>query len=151
MSTTLKRRYATWRLCCNRCSLTLCSMVLPERPPAEPWVAPAGDEGLLHAATILGSIAQIVTPHSLAIDANDYASAEEAILSIVTRHPMTELQLVQTLARWPATTVRAVRRRCWPATAIHAVVRYDVTFFAAAPYFRSCPTSAAHADPRLMH
>lgn len=108
-------------------------VVLPERPPAEPWVAPAGDEGLLRAAAILGSIAQIVTPHSLAIDANDYASAEEAILSIVTRHPMTELQLVQTLARWPATTVRAAAVTLLARSAIHAVVRYDVTFFAAAP------------------
>lgn len=74
-------------------------VILPERPPAEPWVTPAGDEGLLRAAAILGPVAQIVTPHTLAIDADDYLDPAAAILSIVTRHPMTEVQLVQTLAR----------------------------------------------------
>ena len=49
------------------------------------------------------------------------------------RHPMTELQLVQTLARWPATTVRSAAAALLARGAIHAVVRYNVTFFAAAP------------------
>jgi hypothetical protein len=46
---------------------------------------------------------------------------------------MTELQLVQTLVRWPAATVRAAAASLLARSAIHAVVRYDVTFFAAAP------------------
>ncbi len=108
-------------------------VILPERPPAETWVAPADDEGLLRAAAILGPVAQIVTPHSLAIDANDYANAEEAILGIVTRHPMTEVQLVQTLARWPAGEVRAALAALLAQETIHAVDRFGATFFAAAP------------------
>ena len=120
-------------------------VVLPERPPAEPWVAPADDEGLLRAAAILGSVAQIVTPHSLAIDANDYATADEAILSIVMRHPMTELQLVQTLARWPATTVRAAAAALLARGAIHAVVRYSVVFYVVAPAV--FPTTAQSSLP----
>lgn len=108
-------------------------VVLPERPPAEPWVAPADDAGLLRAAAILGPVAQIVTPHSLAIDAGDYTDPGAAVLSIVTRHPMTELQLVQTLARWPATAVHAAVAALLAQGDIHSVARFGAIFFTAAP------------------
>ena len=108
-------------------------VILPERPPAEPWVAPADDEGLLRAAAILGPVAQIVTPHSLAIDADDYLDSAAAILSIVTRHPMTELQLVQTLARWSAAEVRSALAALLAREEVHAVARFGATFYAAAP------------------
>jgi wyosine [tRNA(Phe)-imidazoG37] synthetase (radical SAM superfamily) len=120
-------------------------VILPERPPAETWVAPADDEGLLRAAAILGPVAQIVTPHSLAIDANDYANAEEAILSIVTRHPMTELQLVQTLARWPAPELHAAIAALLARDEIHAIARFGATFFAAAPAVFPAAAAAAPA------
>lgn len=108
-------------------------VILPERPPAEPWVTPADDEGLLRAAAILGPVAQIVTPHTLAIDADDYLDPAAAILSIVTRHPMTEVQLVQTLARWPAAEVRGAVAALLAQEEIHAVRRFGATFYAAAP------------------
>lgn len=122
-------------------------VVLPERPPAEPWVAPADDEGQMRAAAILGPVAHIVTPHSLAVDAADYADPAEAILSIVTRHPMTELQLVQTLARWPAAAVRAAVATLLARGAIHAVARHDITFFTAAPALFPADPAPTHAAP----
>ena len=75
-------------------------LVLPERPPAEPWVRPPDAEGMVRVVAVLGSSAHVV--HALPVDVNasDYATPADAIVSIVTRHPMSRAQLHQALHRW---------------------------------------------------
>jgi len=63
---------------------------LPTRPPAEPWVAPPDDEGLLRATAVLGDIAKIVTPIQGEFDLSGYENIADAVVGIVTRHPMRE-------------------------------------------------------------
>jgi len=107
-------------------------IVLPERPPAEPWVEPADAEGLLRAEAILGPIAQVVHPFTNSIHLHDYATPEEAIVGIVTRHPMSEAQLIQALNRWSPEQVIAALRRLQAAGAVQPVERLGMCFWAAA-------------------
>lgn len=73
---------------------------LPTRPPAEGWVQPPDKEGLMRATSILGNIAEVVHPAEGAFDLSGYESIVDAVVAIITRHPMRQEELVQTLARW---------------------------------------------------
>jgi len=107
-------------------------IVLPDRPPAEPWVQPADSEGLLRAEALLGPVAHIVHPFSNGVHASDYASPDEAIVSIVTRHPMSLAQLITTLNAWTDDEVSDALARLEQAGAIRPVERLGVRFWAAA-------------------
>lgn len=107
-------------------------IVLPDRPPAEPWVQPADSEGLLRAEALLGPVAHIVHPFSNGVHASDYASPDEAIVSIVTRHPMSLAQLIATLNAWTDEEVSDALARLEQAGAIRPVERLGVRFWAAA-------------------
>lgn len=107
-------------------------IVLPDRPPAEPWVQPADSEGLLRAEALLGPVAHIVHPFSNGVHASDYASPDEAIVSIVTRHPMSLAQLIATLNAWTDEEVSDALVRLKQAGAIRPVERLGVRFWAAA-------------------
>ena len=80
-------------------------LVLPERPPAEPWVRPPDAEGMVRVVAMLGSGAHVVHALPVDVDARDYATPGDAIVSIVTRHPMSRAQLHQALQRWPPAEV----------------------------------------------
>jgi wyosine [tRNA(Phe)-imidazoG37] synthetase (radical SAM superfamily) len=108
-------------------------IVVPDRPPAETWVAPPDDEGLLRAIAVLGPIARIVHPYSNGIDVSDYAAPADAILGIVTRHPMSEDQLAHLLSRWPPAAIAAALSDLQTAGQINPVVRLGTRFWIAAP------------------
>jgi wyosine [tRNA(Phe)-imidazoG37] synthetase (radical SAM superfamily) len=107
-------------------------IILPDRPPAEPWVLPTDQEGLLRAEAVLGPIAHIVHPFSNGVHVNDYATPGEAIVSIVTRHPMSQSQLVAALDAWTPAEVAAALAELEQAGAIRPVERLGVQFWAAA-------------------
>ena len=73
---------------------------LPTRPPAEDWVQPPDNEGLMRATSILGDIAEVVHPAEGAFDLSGYESIVDAVVAIITRHPMRQEELAQALARW---------------------------------------------------
>ncbi len=102
---------------------------LPTRPPAEPWVAPPDDEGLLRATAILGDIAKIVTPIEGDFDLSGYENITDAIVGIVTRHPMRENQLIQTLARWSPDEVNETLSSLTQDGRIQVIARYGVRFW----------------------
>ena len=108
-------------------------VVIPDRPPAETWVAPPDDEGLLRAIAVLGPIAHVVHPYTNGIDVSDYAAPEEAILGIVTRHPMSEEQLAHLLGRWTAQQIGAALAALQANGQINAVERLGARFWSAAP------------------
>jgi wyosine [tRNA(Phe)-imidazoG37] synthetase (radical SAM superfamily) len=70
---------------------------VPIRPPAETWVEPPEDEGMIRAMAILGEVAPIVTPATGAFTLGAGKSAVEGIVDIIRRHPMREAELVETL------------------------------------------------------
>jgi len=82
---------------------------VPTRPPAESWIEPADEEGLARAESILGSVATIISPvsgvFSLEVDSNDLG---EEILGIITRHPMSEEQIIESLANIPEEKIKMI-------------------------------------------
>jgi wyosine [tRNA(Phe)-imidazoG37] synthetase (radical SAM superfamily) len=108
---------------------------LPLRGPAEPWVLPAGSDGLERAARILGQSARVLSPIPEGVLLRTEEGMEEAVLRIVRRHPMEQgellraienameniapgqaLELLETLARsGRAQAVTRFGRRFWTA------------------------------------
>lgn len=72
---------------------------VPARPPAESWVHPPNQEVLVLARNILGEIAYLIPPAMGVFDLAGEDSLVESILGIITRHPMNEPELHETLAR----------------------------------------------------
>lgn len=106
---------------------------LPTRPPAETWVRPTNEEGLMRARAILGNIATVVHPAEGSFDLSGYETAVEAIIGIITRHPMREEELERTLDRWAPGRVREVLADLEASDQAQVVERYGMRFWSAAP------------------
>jgi wyosine [tRNA(Phe)-imidazoG37] synthetase (radical SAM superfamily) len=72
----------------------------PDRPPCEPWVCPTDEAGLARAAQILGGVCRVVRPAKGEIDLSGFANVVDAIVAVITRHPVSEEDLIRTLGRW---------------------------------------------------
>ncbi len=108
---------------------------LPTRPPAEPWVQPPGEEGLLRASAILGDIARVVHPAAGTFDLSGSESVVDAIVGIITRHPMRQVELIQTLARWTPGQVDQALADLQASGRVQVVERYGAQFWSAVPSF----------------
>jgi len=106
---------------------------LPTRPPVEDWVQPPDDAGLLRARAILGNIAKIVHPASGQFDLSGYSNLTDAIISIITRHPMRESELKETLARWTPGEVSLALEKLASSGKAQMVERYGIRFYSASP------------------
>lgn len=105
---------------------------LPVRPPAEPWVKPPDDEGLLRATALLGEIAHVVHPAEGVFDLSGYANVADAVVGVITRHPMLEEELLRTLDRWPAAEVRQALADLASHGGARVIERYGRRFWTAA-------------------
>ncbi len=72
----------------------------PERPPVETWVQPASEEALLLAQAIFGDVARVIHPSDGIFDLQGSDSLVDAVIGIITRHPMREEELIRTLSRY---------------------------------------------------
>ena len=106
---------------------------LPTRPPAETWVRPSDAEGLLRARAILGDIAVVVHPAEGEFDLSGFDTAVDAIIAIITRHPMRQEELERTLTRWTPGHVRETLTDLAASGQAQVVERYGVRFWSAAP------------------
>ena len=106
---------------------------LPTRPPAETWVQPANEEGLIRARAILGNIATVVHPVEGSFDLSGYDSVVDAIIAIITRHPMREEELKHTLDLWSPDCVSEVLADLEASGRAQVVERYGARFWSAAP------------------
>ncbi len=70
---------------------------VPVRPPAESWVEPPDSSGLMRAMAILGEVAPIITPASGAVVLAPDLPIADAIVEIIRRHPLREVELVEAL------------------------------------------------------
>ena len=105
---------------------------LPTRPPAETWVQPPDDEGLMRAVAILGDIAQIVHPAKGSFDLSGYDDVVDAIVGIITRHPMREEELRHALERWSPGQVEEALAELEASGRAQVVARYGARFWSAA-------------------
>ncbi len=109
---------------------------LPDRPPVETWVQPPSDDQLLLAMAILGDIAEVVHPAEGNFDLSGSQNLVEAILAIITRHPMRQDQLERALESWPPGKVRQTLADLAESGRAIVIERYGTHFWsAAAVYF----------------
>ncbi len=106
---------------------------LPTRPPAETWVREPEEEGLLRARAILGDIATIVHPAVGEFDLSGFDTAVDAIIAIITRHPMRQEELERALSRWTPGQVRQTLADLAASGQAQVVERYGARFWSAAP------------------
>jgi len=102
---------------------------VPTRPPAEPWVQPPDEEGLMRAVALLGDKARVVTPATGAFDLRGAADPVDAILAILARHPMRESELRAALQAWDPTRVDDVLQALQQSGRAQRVQRYGQWFW----------------------
>jgi wyosine [tRNA(Phe)-imidazoG37] synthetase (radical SAM superfamily) len=106
---------------------------LPTRPPAETWVQPPREESRLQARAILGNVAEVVHPAVGSFDLSGYDNLVEAIIAIITRHPINQRELEQTLERWSPEQVSQTLAELEASGRAQIVERYGARFWSAAP------------------
>jgi wyosine [tRNA(Phe)-imidazoG37] synthetase (radical SAM superfamily) len=106
---------------------------LPTRPPAELWVQPPDEEGLLRARAILGEVACVVHPAEGDFDFSGYTDVVDAVVAVITRHPMGEEELTHALERWLPGQVQEALRALHLSGRAQMVERYGARFWSAAP------------------
>jgi len=107
-------------------------ITLPVRPPAEAWVRPSDESGLRRAEEILGKVVPLSTPVASEARAMRVGDLAETVLSVVTRHPMQEEELLILLSRWSADEVHAALDDLAGRREIQAVERDGQRFWSAA-------------------
>jgi wyosine [tRNA(Phe)-imidazoG37] synthetase (radical SAM superfamily) len=105
----------------------------PTRPPAETWVRPADQEGLTRAMSILGATARVVHPAQGSFDLGGGESVVEAIMGIITRHPMRQEELSRVLTEWDSEQVDQVLTDLQASGQAQRVERYGSWFWCARP------------------
>jgi wyosine [tRNA(Phe)-imidazoG37] synthetase (radical SAM superfamily) len=104
---------------------------LPIRPPAELWVQPADDEALMRAAAILGSTASLIHPTEGEFDLSGYENLLDAVVALITRHPLREQELVCALDRRAPGSVSRVLSELAATGRAQQVTRYGERFWTA--------------------
>ena len=110
-------------------------LLQPTRPPAETWVGLPDEEGLLRARAILGNIAKIVHPASGSFDFSGADSLLDAVVGIITRHPMREDELVEALKHFSPEEVASTLRMLKESGKAQVVDRLGVRFWSASPAY----------------
>ena len=106
---------------------------LPTRPPAETWVQSPDADSLRRALFMLGEIAHVVHPAEGNFDISRYENVTEAIVGIITRHPMRQEELEQILNHWSPEQVSKALADLRASGQAQIVERLGVHFWSAAP------------------
>jgi len=106
---------------------------LPTRPPVETWVQPPDDEGLMRASAILGKFTRVMHPAEGTFDLSGYENPLDAIVSIITRHPMRQEQIESSLRDWDPGLVKQSLADLITSGRAQVIDRYGILFWAASP------------------
>jgi wyosine [tRNA(Phe)-imidazoG37] synthetase (radical SAM superfamily) len=110
-------------------------IVKPDRPPVETWVRPPDEEGLLRARAILGGVAKIIHPAMGTFDLSGEEDLLDAIVGIITRHPMQESELIDVLEAWSPNDVSQTLTDLRTSGKAQIVERQGIRFWRAAEAF----------------
>jgi wyosine [tRNA(Phe)-imidazoG37] synthetase (radical SAM superfamily) len=105
---------------------------VPTRPPAETWVEPPDEEGVMRAVAILEKSARIIVPGELEFDADRFDSIADALIDIVSRHPMRVEEIRKMLRRWPTSEVQRAFSEVEASGRVQIIERFGTRFLAAA-------------------
>jgi len=106
-------------------------IVQPTRPPVEVWVKPPDEEALSRAHAILGKVATLVMPAMGSFDFGSEDDLIEAIIGIITRHPMQESQLIESLKKYSLKDVKETLSALENSGKAQVVTRYGKRFWSA--------------------
>jgi wyosine [tRNA(Phe)-imidazoG37] synthetase (radical SAM superfamily) len=106
-------------------------IVQPTRPPVELWVAPPDEDVLIRAHAILGKAAKVVMPAAGTFDLSGDENLLEAIVGIITRHPMRETELIQSLEKWSPEDVKETLNNLESSGKAQVITRYGTRFWSA--------------------
>jgi len=123
---------------------------LPTRAPVETWVQPPSDEGLMRALAILGDVARVVHPAKGTFDLSGHDNLIDSIISIITRHPMREEELIHTLKQWTAEEVGEVLEQLRQSDQAQMVLRYGSRFWSGGNAFYPDDIGDHHSPPDVM-
>jgi wyosine [tRNA(Phe)-imidazoG37] synthetase (radical SAM superfamily) len=107
---------------------------LPVRPPCEPWVKLADDAAVERALAILGAKARVLHPAEAELDLAGCEDPAQAIVQIVTRHPMGDEELRRALGRWKREEIEDALQRLRAGGQVQLVERHGALFWSAANY-----------------
>jgi wyosine [tRNA(Phe)-imidazoG37] synthetase (radical SAM superfamily) len=102
---------------------------LPTRPPAETWVQPPDEDGLMRAISILGNSAEVVRPAEGTFDLSGYENVVDAVVGIISRHPMRQDELERALARWSPEEVSDGLAKLESSDMVQIVERFGTRFW----------------------
>ena len=108
-------------------------ITLPTRPPSETWIDVPDNEGIMRATAILGDIAHVVHPRAGSFDLSGHESVVDAVIGIITRHPMSQEQLEETLSNWVPEQVEAALAQLAASGEARKVDRLGRSFWTASP------------------
>jgi wyosine [tRNA(Phe)-imidazoG37] synthetase (radical SAM superfamily) len=125
---------------------------LPTRPPAEIWVRPPDVGSLVRAMEILGDSAKLVKSAEGSFDLSGHETIVDAIIRIITRHPMDQKALERTLTRWAPGRVREALAELRASGRAQVVERLGKRFWsAAASHYPDNIHSQASAPSSCRH
>jgi wyosine [tRNA(Phe)-imidazoG37] synthetase (radical SAM superfamily) len=104
-------------------------VVQPTRPSAETWVKPPDEEGLQLAYDILGESAKIIMPAEGSFDFSGEEYLIDAILSVITRHPLKESELIETLSDWTPDEISQTLIQLMESGGAQIVIRDGIRFW----------------------
>jgi wyosine [tRNA(Phe)-imidazoG37] synthetase (radical SAM superfamily) len=104
----------------------------PTRPPAEPWVEPPGRGELERAYSAFGDIARVLQPVEVSVETEIDGELVDAILAVVSRHPLQEVEVVRSLGHWVPGRVLETLATLAQSGKIKIIERYGKRFWCAA-------------------
>ena len=87
----------------------------------------------MRARAILGDVAKVVHPSEGEFDLSGYASVVEAIIGVIRRHPMRQVEIERTLDRWSPGQVDQALADLETGGRAQVVERFGTRFWSAAP------------------
>lgn len=121
---------------------------LPTRPPVETWVQPPDDAGLKRAREILGENVKVVYPVEGTFDLGYGDDLVEAILGVITRHPMKEEELRGALDQWAPGQVDDALEILRTSGQAQVIERYGIRFWSAISAHYPDEASSKRVMPR---
>ena len=119
---------------------------LPTRPPAEPWLGPPDDAALMRAIGILERVGPVRVAHPVegTVDLSGFDTVVDAVIAVITRHPLRQEDIEEALAHWAPDRVQEALSELEASGRAQVVSRHGKRFWiAAASYF---PETTAHGD-----
>jgi len=105
---------------------------VPQRPPAEGWVGLPGSDDVERAVTIFEKVAPVVRVQAQAVPVKQLVGIKETIISIVSRHPVSDAGLRQMLGEAEEGEVERILQELKESESVKNVERNGTIFWCAA-------------------